>query len=89
VCDLEGIGDPSIFMVVEGGLCENVQPQFRAVSDDGGLLPCLFRGDLGMRESVVSGSGRRQWFFFWVGGIGNGKRRRRGPWSSSYVHFVS
>jgi len=34
---------------------------------------------LGTRESVVSGSGRRQWFFFWVGGIGDGKRRCRGP----------
>ncbi len=43
----------------------------------------------GMRESVVSDSGRRHWFFFWVGGIGNGKRRRRRPWSSSYVHCMS
>jgi hypothetical protein len=42
----------------------------------------LFRGALGMRESAVSDSGRRHWFFFWVGGIGNGKRRRRDPWSS-------
>ena len=41
----------------------------------------------GMRESAVSDSGRRHWFFFWVGGIGNGKRRRLGPWSSSYVHL--
>ncbi len=48
-------------------------------SEDVGLLPCLFRGVLGMRESVVSGSGRRQWFFFWVGGIGNGK-------SETYVY---
>ncbi len=52
------------------------------VSDEGGLLSSLFRGALGMRESVVSDSGRRHWFFFWVGGIGNGKRRRLGPWSS-------
>ena len=37
----------------------------------------------------MSDSGRRQWFFFWVGGIGNGKRRRHGPWSSSYVHCMS
>jgi hypothetical protein len=36
----------------------------------------------GMRESVVSDSGRGHWFFFWVGGIGNGKRRRHGPGSS-------
>jgi hypothetical protein len=43
----------------------------------------------GMTESAVSDSGRRQWFFFWVGGIGNGKRRHRGPWSSSYVHCTS
>ncbi len=43
----------------------------------------------GMRESVVSDSGRRHWFFFWVGGIGNGKRRYHGPWSSSYVHCMS
>jgi hypothetical protein len=43
----------------------------------------------GMRESVVSDSGRRHWFFFWVGGIGNGKRRHRGPWSSSYVRCMS
>jgi hypothetical protein len=27
--------------------------------------------------------------FFWVGGIGSGKRRRRDPWSSSYVHCMS
>ncbi len=26
--------------------------------------------------------------FFGVGGIGNGKRRRSGPWSSSYVHYM-
>ena len=37
----------------------------------------------GMRESVVSDSGRRHWFFFWAGGIGNGKRRLRDPWSSN------
>ncbi len=37
---------------------------------------------LGMRKSAVSGSGRRQWFFFWGR---DGKRRHRGPWSSSYV----
>jgi hypothetical protein len=43
----------------------------------------------GMRESVVSDSGRRHWFFFWVGGIGNGKRRYHGSWSSSYVHCMS
>jgi hypothetical protein len=43
----------------------------------------------GFVESVVSGSGRRQWFFFWVDGIGDGKRRRHGPWSSSYVSFLS
>jgi hypothetical protein len=43
----------------------------------------------GMRDSVVSDSGRGHWFFFWVGGIGNGKRRRHGPWSSSYVHSMS
>jgi hypothetical protein len=43
----------------------------------------------GIRESAVSDSGRRHCFFFWVGGIGNGKRRRRGPWSSSYVHCMS
>jgi hypothetical protein len=43
----------------------------------------------GMRDSVVSDSGRRQRFFFWVGGIGNGKRRRRDPWSSIYVHYMS
>ena len=42
-------------------------------SDDGGLLSRLFRGALGMRESKESGSGRRHFFFFWVGGIGNGK----------------
>ncbi len=42
----------------------------------------------GMRESAVSDSGRRNWFFFWVCGIGNGKRRYHGPWSSSYVHFI-
>jgi len=42
----------------------------------------------GMRESAVSDSGRRYWFFFWVGGIGNGKRRYHGPWSSSYVHWI-
>jgi hypothetical protein len=35
----------------------------------------------GMRESAVSDSGRGHWFFFWVGGIGNGKKRLRGPWS--------
>jgi hypothetical protein len=39
----------------------------------------------GMRKSAVSDSGRRQWLFFWVGGIGNGKRRYRGPWNSRYV----
>ena len=38
---------------------------------------------------MSSGSGRRQWFFFWEGGIGNRKRRRHGPWSSSYVRFMS
>ena len=43
----------------------------------------------GMRESVVSGSGRRHWFFFWVGGIGNGKRSRHGPLGSSYVRCMS
>jgi hypothetical protein len=42
-----------------------------------------------MRESVVSDSGIRQWFFCWVGGIGNGKRSRHVPWSSSYVHCMS
>ena len=42
-------------------------------SDDGGLLSSLFRGALGMRESAVSGSGRRQWFFWGVGGIGMGR----------------
>jgi hypothetical protein len=42
----------------------------------------------GMRESAVSDSGRRYWFFFWVGGIGNGKRRYPCPWSSSYVHWI-
>ena len=41
-----------------------------AVADDGVLLPSLFRGALGMREPVVSGSGRRQCFFFGVGGMG-------------------
>ena len=40
--------------------------------------------------SMIKGNfERRQWFFFWVGGIGNGKRRHRGPWSSSDVHFTS
>ncbi len=43
----------------------------------------------GMRESAVSDSGSRHWFFFWVGGIGNGKRKCRDPWSSSYVHCMS
>ncbi len=43
----------------------------------------------GLRESVVSDSGMGQWFFFGVGGIGNGKRSRLGPWSSSYVHSMS
>ena len=54
-------------------------------------LLCLFRGVLGTRGSdTVSGSGRRQYaLFFWVGGIGDGKRRCHGPWSSNYVHFMS
>jgi hypothetical protein len=43
----------------------------------------------GMRESAVSDSGREHWFCFWVGGIGNGKRRHHGPWSLSYVHSMS
>jgi hypothetical protein len=43
----------------------------------------------GMMESAVSDSGRGHWFFFWVGGIGNGKRRRHGPWSSGYVHSMT
>jgi hypothetical protein len=43
----------------------------------------------GMRESTVSDFGRGHWFFCWVGGIGNGKRRHRGPWSLSYVHSMS
>ncbi len=44
--------------------------------DDGCLLTCprLFRGALGMRKSVVSGSGRRQWFLFGVGDIGMGRK---------------
>ena len=41
------------------------------------------------RESVVSGSGRRHWFFFLVGGIGDGKRRRHVPWISHYVSLLS
>ena len=28
-------------------------------------------------------------FFFWVGGIGDGKRRLRDPWSSSCVSSLS
>ena len=60
------------------------------VSDDGGLLPCLFRGPLGMMESVVSGSGRRQWFFYLGGWYREWEEKAsRGPWSSSYVHFMS
>ncbi len=43
----------------------------------------------GMSESTVSDSGRGHWFFFWVGGIGNGKRRHRVSCSSSYVHSMS
>ncbi len=44
--------------------------------DDGCLLTCprLFRGGLGMRKSVVSGSGRRKWFLFGVGDIGMGRK---------------
>jgi hypothetical protein len=39
-------------------------------------------------EKVCSvGLWGRQWFFFWVGGIGDGKSSRRGPWSSSYHIF--
>jgi hypothetical protein len=33
----------------------------------------------------VSGSGRRQWFFFWGRWYGDGKRRHCVPWSSNYV----
>jgi hypothetical protein len=55
-----------------------------------GVLSRVCSGVLwGMRESAVSDSGRRHWFFFLVGGIGNGKRRNRGPWNSSYVHCMS
>jgi hypothetical protein len=53
-------------------------------SEDEGLLPGLFRDVLGMRKSV-SGSDGRQWFFFWLGGIGDGTRRHPDPWNSSYV----
>jgi hypothetical protein len=35
--------------------------------DDGGLLPRLFWSVLGTRMSVVSDSGSRHRFFFWVG----------------------
>ncbi len=53
------------------------------------LFTCLFRGALGMRKSVVSGSGRRQWFLFWDRWYRYGKRRHRGPWSSSYVSLYT
>ena len=62
---------------------------FARHSIDGGLLPSLLRGVLGMRESAVSGSGRRQYFIFWVGGIGDGERRCRGPWSWVQAMFTS
>ncbi len=41
--------------------------------------------ELKITKAVRFFCGRRQWFFFWVGGIGNGKRRCNGPWSSNYV----
>ncbi len=71
------------------GLCDHDQPYICVVSDDGGLLPCLFRGAWGMKESAVSDSGRGHWFIFWVGGIGNGKRRRCGAWSSTINHTTT
>jgi len=45
----------------------------------------VFRCSLVMRGSAVSGSGRRQWFFFWGRWYRDGKRRHHGPQSSSYV----
>ncbi len=45
-----------------------------------GVFPRVCSGVLwGMRKSTVSGSCRIQCSFFGVGGIGNGKRRHRGP----------
>jgi hypothetical protein len=58
-------------------------------SDDGGLFPRLLRGALGNEGVCSVDSGRRHWFLFLVGGVGNEKRRRHDPWSSSYVHYMS
>ncbi len=40
------------------------------------------------RRAVKRGLCEYSLLFFWVGGIGNGKRRLRDPWSSSYVHSM-
>jgi hypothetical protein len=85
---------------VERGICEHDQPYICAASDDGGLFPRLFRGALGNEGVSSVDSGRGHWFFFLVGGVGNGKRRCQnktkvlsegchGPRSSSYVHSMS
>ena len=46
------------------GFMNMLNRNFARRNDEGGLLSRLFRGTLGMRESTVSDSGRRQWFFF-------------------------
>ncbi len=49
---------------MEGGFSEHDQPQFHETSDDG-VFSRVCSGVLGgMRESAVSDSGRRNWFFF-------------------------
>ena len=58
---MEGVGGCSYSKnpgVCGDGTRTGVSERFalRAASDNGGLLPCLFRGALRMRESVVSGS---------------------------------
>ncbi len=74
---------------VEREICEQAQPYICAASDDGGLLPRLFRGALGNEGVYSVGFWEGTLVLFWVGGIGNGKRRCRDQWSSSYVHSMS
>jgi hypothetical protein len=47
-----------------------------------GIFSRLFRGALGMRESAVSDSGRRQWFFFW--GRWYREWEEKEPWSVEF-----
>jgi len=68
---------------VERGLCEHAQPYICAVSDDGGLLPRLYRGALG-NEGVCSVG-------FWEGTLVLflGRWYREWEEKARYVHSMS